>query len=304
MPTTSSQPETLSAPEVDCGAPQSRAELTIPQKARRRALVVPREHGAWGMLLVPLVTGAAVGLLAGGRVAPVLLLTAAVLALFWLRTPVESWLGSSGVRVQGRQERQLVLSVILPLAAITVVSLSTLFWQGKNRDLIWLGIIAGAAFAAQMFLKKIGRTTRMAAEIVGALALTSTAPAAYCVATGRLDTRGWALWLVNWLFASDQIHFVWIRIRGVRAAGLREKIGVGWSFLAGQIFLGVILALACHFRWLPQLALIAFGPVLFRGFVWFMKKPEPIVVRRLGWTELAHAVVFGLLLTTSFFLRP
>ena len=33
---------------------------------RHRSLVIPREHGAWGILLIPLVTGASVGLLAGG----------------------------------------------------------------------------------------------------------------------------------------------------------------------------------------------------------------------------------------------
>ena len=252
------------------------------------------------MLLVPLVTGAAVGLLAGGRIAPVLLLTTAALALFWLRTPVESWLGTSAVRVQTREELRLVSRVVFPLTAVAAVTVGALFWQGKNRELIWLGMIAGAAFAAQILLKKLGRTTRMAAEVVGALALTSTAPAAYCVATGHLDARAWALWLVNWLFAADQVHFVWVRIRGARAAGLSEKLTVGWSFLAGQILLGVMLALAYHFSWLPELTLIAFAPVLFRGFAWFATKPQPIVVRRLGWTELAHAVVFSVLLTASF----
>jgi hypothetical protein len=301
MPMIPPQLETPSAPAGDCDVPQSVTELTIPQKARRRALVVPREHGAWGMLLVPLVTGAAVGLLARGRVAPVLLLTTAVLALFWLRTPVENWLGSGGVRVQTTQERQLVRGVSLPLAMIAVVSLSALFWQGKNRELIWVGIVAGAAFAAQIFLKRMGRTTRMPGEIVGALALTSTPAAAYCVATGRLDTRAWALWLVNWLFAADQIHFVWLRIRGARAAGLKQKLSVGWSFLAGQTLLFGILAFACYFNWLPALTLIAFGPVLFRGFAWFAKKPQPIVVRQLGWTELAHAVAFGVLLAACFY---
>lgn len=256
------------------------------------------------MLLIPLLTGAAVGLLAGGHVAPVLLLTAAVLALFWLRTPVESWLGTSAVRIQTRQEHRLVLGVILPIAAVAAANLIALFWQGKNRELLWIGIIAGAAFAAQICLKKIGRAARMAAEVVGAMALTSTAPAAYCVATGRLDARAWALWLVNWLFAADQVHFVWVRIRGARAAGFGEKIAVGWSFLAGQILLGAMLALACHFNWLPKLTLIAFGPILLRGFAWFINKPQPIVVRRLGWTEMAHAVVFGVLLTASFLLVP
>jgi hypothetical protein len=252
------------------------------------------------MLLVPLVTGAAVGLQDGGHVAPVLLLTTAVLALFWLRTPVESLLGTSVVRAQTASERRLVCGVILPLATVVAVTLSALFWRGKNLHLISLGMIAGIAFAAQLFLKRMGRATRMAAEVVGAVALTSTAPAAYYVATGRLDARAGALWLVNWLFAADQVHFVWLRIRGARAAGWSEKFTVGWSFLAGNILLSTLLALACYLRRLPGLTLIAFAPVLSRGFAWFVRKPQPIVVRRLGWTELAHALLFGTLLVIAF----
>ncbi len=61
-----------------------------------------------------------------------------------------------------------------------------------------------------------------------------------------------------------------------------------------------MLALACHFNWLPELTLIAFAPVLFRGFGWFAKSRQPFVVRRLGWTEMAHALVFGMLLIAGF----
>ena len=204
------------------------------------------------------------------------------------------------MRVQNRQERQLVWAVILPLATIAIVTLVALFWQGRNGQLLWLGIVAGVAFAVQVLLKKIGRAARMASEMAGALVLTSTAPAAYCVATGRLDARTWALWLVNWLFAADQVHFVWLRIRGARAEGLGQKLTAGWSFLAGNIFLCGMLALACHFNWLPRLALIAFAPVLLRGLTWFAKKPGPIVVRQLGWTEMAHAVIFAILLIAGF----
>jgi predicted lysophospholipase L1 biosynthesis ABC-type transport system permease subunit len=150
---------------------------------------VPREHGAWGMLVIPPLTGGAVGHFDGGRLLPVFLLTLAVLALFWLRTPLESLLGTGSIRVQTVEERQTVCAVIVPLATIVAVGLTILFWQGNYRDLIWLGVIAGAAFGAQILLKKVGRATRMAAEAVGALALTSTAPAAYCVATGQLNTR-------------------------------------------------------------------------------------------------------------------
>lgn len=241
-------------PEASPGVCGSRAELNIAQKQRRRALIVPREHGAWGMLLIPLLTGGAVGHFDGGRLFPVLLLTLAVLALFWLRTPLESLLGTGSIRVQTRQERQTVLALIVPLATFAAVVLSARFGRGNYRNLVWLGTIAGVAFAAQIFLKKAGRATRMAAEVVGALTLTSTAPAAYCVATGRLDAKAWILWLLNWLFAADQVHFVWLRIRGMRAEGLRKKLDVGWSFLAGNLLLAGILVLARGLNLLPLVA--------------------------------------------------
>jgi len=274
------------------------------EKARRRALVVPREHGAWGMLLVPLLTGAVVGLADGGRVVPVLLLTTGVLTLFWLRTPLESWFGASAVRAQTLAERRLVHSVTLPLAAITMASLGVLLWRGRSGELVGIGIIAGAAFVVQVFLKKMGRATRMAAELVGALALASTAPAAYCAATGQLDAKAWTLWLLNWLFAANQIHFVWLRIRGARVAELNERLRLGWSFLAGEVVLGLVLVVACRLSWVPQLTLVAFAPVLFRGLAWFARPPRPIMIRRLGWTELAHAVAFGFLLIAVFTLLP
>lgn len=75
---------------------------------RRRLLVFPREHGAWGMLLVPLATGSAIGLFAGGRILPLAPLILAALALFWLRTPVESWLGTAPLRALSGGEKRLV----------------------------------------------------------------------------------------------------------------------------------------------------------------------------------------------------
>jgi YwiC-like protein len=68
-------------------------------------LIAPREHGAWGLLFVPLVTGGAVGLLAGGDVVPFMAFTVAALGLFSMRTPLESWLGTGLFRVW--RERQL-----------------------------------------------------------------------------------------------------------------------------------------------------------------------------------------------------
>ena len=49
---------------------------------QQKSLILPREHGAWGLLLIPLLTGASVGLLNGGNGGSLAPLTMAVLALF------------------------------------------------------------------------------------------------------------------------------------------------------------------------------------------------------------------------------
>ncbi len=265
-----------------------------------RALVVPREHGAWGMLLVPLATGAMVGLLQGGRASFLPLLLVATLAIFWLRTPVESWMGTSPIKAQTVEERRAVEHFIAILVGIAALALGTLFVGNRNEELVLLGLIAATAFAGHAFLKKLSRRTRMLSQFAGAIGLTSTAPAAYCVAVGRLDERAFLLWLVNWFFAIDQIHFVQVRIHSNRATGFTQKLACAWAFLITQGVIAAALLGIWRAQMLPSLALLAFAPALARGTVWYFTPPSPLVVRRLGWTELAHALTFGILLVAGF----
>jgi len=265
-------------------------------------MIVPREHGAWGLLLVPLATGGAIGVLAGGNEVPLVALTVAALALFWLRTPVESWLGSGLLRARTRQERRAAGTAILILAAIVALALASLFREGCNRQLVLLGLVAMSAFVAQGVLRKLGRHTRMLAQVVGMLGLTVTAPAAYYVVTGQLNGEAWVLWLANFLFAGNQIHFVQLRIHAAKGSSYSEKFERGRSFLVGEVLLAAALLFSWRFHLLPWVASLAFLPLLVRGITWFFERPKPCVVRKLGWTELAHAVVFAVWLIAGFHL--
>ena len=270
--------------------------------ARMRAMVVPREHGAWGLLLVPLFTGAAVGIAADQRVWPVVLFTLAALALFWMRTPVESLLGTTPLKAQTAAERRSVFVASLALAAVSAGCLAGLLWHGHNRGLLLLGGVAALAFVVQALLKKLSRKARTAAQLVGAIGLTCTAPAAYYLATGRLEVRGFVLWAVNWIFASDQIHFVQLRIHSARAATFREKWAVGWAFFLIQIALLPILTVAWLWHFIPVLVILAFVPVLLRGTSWFFRGPASLQIRSLGWSEMKQGVLFGILLAAAFIL--
>jgi len=276
------------------------SQLEALPNRRLGSLIAPREHGAWGLLLVPLVTGGAIGLLSGGSGLPLIALTVAALALFWLRAPLESWLGTGLVRAQTQQERRSVGITILILATTAGLSLVSLFWQGRNHALLLLGLAAMAAFVVQGFLRKLGRQTRMLSQVVGTIGLTVTAPAAYYVATGQLNRDAWALWLANFLFAGNQIHFVQLRIHSARISSWRERLERGRGFLVGELSLATVLLFAWRFRLLPGLAVLAFVPLLVRGVAWFFERQTSLVVRRLGWTELGHAVVFGVWLIVGF----
>lgn len=270
------------------------------RRERRRALILPREHGAWGLLLVPMITGAGVAFHETVNFVPILLLLTAALSLFWLRTPVESLLGTSAMRAQTSDERKTVWTVIVALGIIAAVTLALLLWAGKNPYLWLIGAAAGAAFALQALFKKLGRSTRMLSEIVGTIGLTAAGPAAYYVITGKFGATAWMLWLANLIFAGNQIHYVQIRIHTARVAGLRAKFAHAWAFAVGQVVMVLVLALLCQRGLMPWLALIAFAPIQFRGWFYFFQKPAPLHVRRLGWTELSHAALFCALFISAF----
>ena len=186
------------------------------------------------------------------------------------------------------------------LVAVAAMLLIALMWNGQNRDLVLIGLVTGTAFAVQAVVKKLGRRMRMPAQIIGALGLTSCAPAAYYVVSGQLDFRAAGLWVASWLFAADQIHFVQMRIHGAKIVEIGNRLRHGRFFLAMQVVMVAAVLLSIRLELFPKVAAVAFLPVLVRGLLWFVETPKPLSVRRLGWTELMHGAIFGVLLTVTF----
>ena len=269
---------------------------------RIKALVVPREHGAWGILLVPLVIGACLGLRSGTGLLEIILFLAASISLFWLRTPVESLLGTGLMRAQTARERRVALEVALGVGSLAAFACYGLFRGGHNYGLLIIACVAATAFSLQAAIKLFGRRMRMAAQMIGAIGLTCTAAGAYYVATGKFDAKAVAIWFACWLFAGDQIHYVQLRLHTTRLNTRREKLSRGRNFLIGQVLFAVAAFVACHYGLLPPLALLAFTPVVIRGAAWFVRTKEKLDIPWLGITELLHSITFGVLLITSFYL--
>lgn len=274
--------------------------MSLAARPRGRSFFLPREHGAWGMLLVPLVAGAAAGNPHGERIVWILLFALASLGLFCLRTPVEAALGLSALRPQNDGERRLIHSFIFLYASAALVALAVLIFVAHAYGLLLLGAAAAIAFLLQAILKQLGRNTRMNSQLTGSIALSSTAAAAYYLATGHFDRIAFTLWLLNWVFSADQIHFVQLRIHSARAKTLTEKLRVGKSFLIHQAFALLFLVLMWKAASLPGLMVIAFSPLFVRSAAWFLEAPRALKVTRLGISELVYAVVFGLFFIAGF----
>ena len=280
--------------------PSNAPILNLLSHSRGRAFVLPREHGAWGMLLVPLATGAAAGHPQGERISWILIFAAAALGLFCLRTPLEAALGVSSLRPQNAEERKLIHLFISFYAFVAGGALVFLIERGHAYGLLVLGAAAAIAFLFQTILKQLGRQTRMNAQLTGAVALSSTAAGAYYLATGRFDELAAMLWLANWLFAADQIHFVQLRIHSARATTLGEKFRQGSGFLLHQGACLLFLAFLWRAGGLPGVVALAFAPLFIRGAAWFLASPQPLRVHQLGVSELLYAIVFGIFFIAGF----
>jgi hypothetical protein len=229
----------------------------------------------------------------------VLTFIAAALSLFWLRTPVESLIGAGSMTARTSRERWTAIIASILLAVVSAVCLTGLMWRGRNLELLILGAATSTAFAVQTVLRKLGRSTRTLAQLVGAIGLTCTAPAAYYIGTGRIDRRALLLWTANWIFAGNQIHFVQMRIHAGRAATFSDKLARGRLFFLAQPVLLAALVILSIWKAIPALMIVAFVPALVRGAQWFFGKPEPLDVKSLGWSEMKQGVVFGILLAMS-----
>jgi hypothetical protein len=184
---------------------ESRAETTRAGRPRSSP-PMPREHGAWGILLIPFAT--AVGA-AGTWNLPVTLLLAGILCFYVART---SFL---------KQNYRWTLALLAGSAACTLPLL--IVWK-----LWWLAAFGAAA--APLAFRKTERSVAM--QLLAVAGLTLTAPAAWYAATGKLEYR---LWLLNALYFAGGIFYVRMHLATAiaRKPAGRLPVAIYYGALAG-----------------------------------------------------------------------
>jgi len=162
--------------------------MSAPARATWRAVVVPSEHGGWGLTLEP----ALLGMLVAPSVAGAALAIAAFLA-FVLRTPLKV------VLVDRHRHRELErdhfarrvvaaeLTVLLAMIAIAIAD--------AGLDWVVPFAVALPLFAVELWFDSRSRSRRLVPELCGAVGICAVA-ASIALAGGESAALAVALWLV------------------------------------------------------------------------------------------------------------
>jgi hypothetical protein len=257
-------------------------------------LLWPKEHGAYGQMLFPLVTSLVIA--GPGRIP--LLIAAAVLAGFLAHEPFMLLLGFRGVRAKREAGRDAVKGLILFGALLVATGVAAmLLMHGTARASLALPLVPALFLLVEA---TSGREKGWPAEVAVAVAFSLTA-VPICMAGGAPFDVGAtiaAAFAVNFTLATLGVRVVILRVRAggnLRAAAATRTAVFTLAALAG---IACVIALATHAA--PPLAVAAIVPGAIPGAVVAWQAPPPSQLRRIGWTLVGISTLVALMLIVSF----
>lgn len=252
----------------------------------RRRWHLPLEHGAWGMLYIPLLLGFFTG---GNWSMRSLLLLIASTFFFLGRTPLLGWAREVWWKRPPTTAGQYACGY-LGVAAIAGLGLVVLVPQPW---LVAFGLVGAAILTLNTWqgVQKEDRT--VAGEVGAVLGLTMTAPVAYAVSRQRLDGSAFVLWGLCILYFSSAIFYVKLRVSTIHQRRPGQTARLRW--ICGGYHLGLLAIGVAMGFWYA----VAYLPIVTRA-LWFVALPEKSLnLKRIGWTEVIYSLVFLAAITAA-----
>ena len=253
---------------------------------------LPREHGAYAQLAIPLITTTVV---AGPSVAGALTATAAIVG-FLAHEPAAVLGGTRGLRASKAMRSTAVkwLACWVSIGVAAGVAAVSAMGDGERWSLLVPLVPAGALMAATFF----GKDKSLFGEISGAFACAGVAvpialAAGYSIQTALAIAIPFAMLFVVGTLA---VRIVILRVRGGGNARATLSTRVGVFILVVAATAALVWATAAEL--LPLTVLIAVAPGLGAAIVVAANPPAPLRLRALGWT-LVGTTLFSALTTIA-----
>lgn len=261
---------------------------------------LPKEHGSWAMLIVPLLLGLAIAPAWQWRA---LILVAAAFGFFLMRYPLVTLVKT---RRRAATDRAYLWRWAAIYGGLAALGGGWLILAGGLWWLAAMGLAGGLLVLFNLWL--VSRRQEMSAvgELAGIFGLALGAPMAYYAASGRLDGVAATLWLINALYFGGTVFYIKLKVRQQprlpapnRAA---ERLAQAKACLTYQAAALTIVILLVTLQRAPQLAPLAFVPATLKAAwgAWHWQDKKTLSLTRLGVTEILHAVAFTALIIVAF----
>ena len=245
---------------------------------------IPREHGAWAMWIVPMLSAAIVSRFSLNF----FLLFVCFTLLYIVHHPVVSTVKRKSF-LKGDNTRSIV-AFALPAILLGIV---LVVFAGR----VWL-LLFGAAeiaifvFSIRAFLEKEQRS--FVNELTVVASLTLSAPAAYYTITGLIDAKAVVLYALNFLFFGSSVFYIKMRIEFLRAKGIwKDGARKGrFMMLVYHLLLIVIVLLAGICGVVSMWASLGFVPMLAQVAAGTFSKETRVNFTRLGIALIFQSAIF------------
>ncbi|MBI1313039.1 hypothetical protein GC176_17250 [bacterium] len=241
----------------------------------------PKEHGAYAILGVPLVTA----LIITGFHSTGVLIAVAAAAGFFAHEPLMILIGQRGRRARSDtpQATRILLTRLMIALACGVLA----FGQGSAAVRYWLAASLIVA-AIEFVLLTVGRSRALITQLVGIAGL--TLPAAAVVAVGNSQTTAlqfWLIWVIGRMATTT----------AVRAAVAHHRQSTARRALWGcDSLLALTFAAAGSGLTFGSPAWLVGLPLLIAAAALRLATPHPKHLKRVGWGLLTVNVAAGLLM--------
>lgn len=262
-----------------------------PAVGARLSPPMPREHGAYGQLLMPLVTAFLLGGLRLGSIA----LTVGVLAAFFSHESVLILLGQRGRRARDAEA---------PRARFWGLALGALAVVGAALGLPGLGaegrvsLAALACLAAALFALIVAKREKtLVGELIAAVALTGVSfPVALA---GGAPLRVAAMATVVWALG---FSLAVLAVRGVIAATSTKAGGgptAGRISCASAVIVLLVAAGLAASAGLPGVVPVALAPFAAASVALFVSPPHARQLKKVGWALVLASTLAGAILVAG-----
>ncbi len=252
---------------------------------------LPREHGAWGMFLVPWLAGA---LTARGLPPAAMLLALAGLLAFVARQPLTTWLRARRRRRQAGSAAAYAAGYAGAALALGAAGIGL----GPTRPL--LAVAGAAAVLGGIHLAQAARLRErtLPGELVAVTGGALAAPAAH-LAGGGGSLTALILWLLCALYFASSVFYIKLRVGTAHPGATGDPEGLWRRCAAYHGFLVLALGLLLLAGQVSLAVGLAFAAVVARA-AWFLARPHPgLNLRRLGLLEVAYSAGFLIFLVAG-----